>query len=75
MVSLLLEHGAEVSAKKINGETPLHSAARCGHEAVMKVLLLSLSLARSLSLSLSLARSRALSLSLSHTHSLALLPS
>ena len=38
MVHRLLEHKAEVSAKTIDGETPLHIAARCGHEVVGRQL-------------------------------------
>jgi len=39
VVELLLEHGAEVSAKNANGQTPLHEAASSGREAVVYALL------------------------------------
>ena len=39
MILLLLEHGADVSARDIYGETPLHRAVCKGHEGVILLLL------------------------------------
>ena len=39
VVQMLLENGAEVSARSNNGYTPLHCAALSGHEALALVLL------------------------------------
>lgn len=39
MVSLLIDKGANYEAKTRDGLTPLHCAARSGHEAVVDMLL------------------------------------
>lgn len=39
MVALLLENGAAIEAKTRDGLTPLHCAARSGHEQVVDMLL------------------------------------
>lgn len=39
MVSLLIEKGANIEAKTRDGLTPLHCAARSGHEQVVDMLL------------------------------------
>jgi ankyrin repeat protein len=40
LTKALLAHGANVDAQNsINGETPLHYAAGCGHSAIVKILL------------------------------------
>lgn len=39
MVALLLENGATIEAKTRDGLTPLHCAARSGHEQVVDMLL------------------------------------
>lgn len=39
MVSLLCENGANVEARTRDGLTPLHCAARSGHERVAEALL------------------------------------
>lgn len=39
MVALLLENGATIDAKTRDGLTPLHCAARSGHEQVVDMLL------------------------------------
>lgn len=39
MVALLAEHGALCEAKTRDGLTPLHCAARSGHEHVVDMLL------------------------------------
>lgn len=39
MVSLLLEKGANIESKTRDGLTPLHCAARSGHEQVVDMLL------------------------------------
>lgn len=39
MVSLLLEKGAHIESKTRDGLTPLHCAARSGHEQVVDMLL------------------------------------
>lgn len=39
MVALLCENGANVEARTRDGLTPLHCAARSGHERVVEVLL------------------------------------
>jgi ankyrin len=39
MVSLLLEKGANIESKTRDGLTPLHCAARSGHEQVVDMML------------------------------------
>jgi len=39
MVSLLLEKGANIESKTRDGLTPLHCAARSGHEQVVDMIL------------------------------------
>lgn len=39
MVILLADHGAQVDARTRDGLTPLHCAARSGHEHVVDMLL------------------------------------
>lgn len=39
MVGLLLEKGANIESKTRDGLTPLHCAARSGHEQVVDMLL------------------------------------
>jgi len=39
VVEALLANGADVSAKDVEGQTPLHRAAEDGHVEVVKVLL------------------------------------
>ena len=39
MVNILLENGAVINAKTKDGLTPLHCAARSGHEEVVSTLL------------------------------------
>lgn len=39
MVSLLVDKGANIESKTRDGLTPLHCAARSGHEAVVDMLL------------------------------------
>lgn len=39
MVKVLLENGAVIEAKTKDGLTPLHCAARSGHEEVVSTLL------------------------------------
>jgi len=36
---LIREHGADVSARSVDGSTPLHWAAREGHAPVVRLLL------------------------------------
>ncbi|KAK7495464.1 hypothetical protein BaRGS_00013403 [Batillaria attramentaria] len=40
MVMWLIESGAPINCRdKVNGDTPLHVASRCGHESILKFLL------------------------------------
>lgn len=39
IVTLLLEHGADINAKGFNGLTPLHLAVRYGHEITARILI------------------------------------
>ncbi|XP_076683796.1 uncharacterized protein LOC143376905 [Andrena cerasifolii] len=39
VAELLLNYGADVNGKDVNGETPLHSASDCGYEKIVELLL------------------------------------